>query len=403
SIQVDHTLSLSALGQVSLTLADQSSESALGSRAVQGLVNPALSLGQPFDSSSPMMANGSCFAKLDADTQHKMMAQKIEYLEQENRLLRQKLHECQLILKDKTDQAEEHYYKMAAASSISPINNAFEADEEGLTKPNAGQVGHDTLAIVGAITPVRTMDPPEIRVEPSTPMPASEMTNMDVTESTRADALQYRSSDMSLLSRDNTCHGSDSKISQDERTADFADESYKPSDMSRLCAGLAKPDAKTHDRVANPNQDLESITSGKEEDSVLDPQKLKYRLVFYSDCSQSESADSCGLFASQLLDNPEVALSPQPEPGSAMDLSNIHPQNFTLTPEFLTDNPRDKFCLFRTPENGVADLRRMTLEPQHQSTPVTTAFPTKRAKSVEHINKAVHGRSLNRLKKSKDP
>ena len=291
---------------------------------------------------------------------------------------------------------------MAAVSSISPINNAFDFDEEeAVNKPTSGPPGHDTLAIVGAITPVRTNDAPAIMVEPSNPMSAEIRTNMDITESTRADGLQYRSSDMSLLSNDSTNDLSESKLSQDMGITADADGTYKPSDMSLLCAGLAKPAMKTLDGVV-PNQNMRYISLEKEEVSVLNSHKLKNRLDFHSVCSESPRANPDSIFTSHLTADAHSALSSKTEPCSTLELSNIHPENFTITPEFLTHNVRGRFSLFHTPEHGVGESHRMTLEPRHQSTPVTTTVPTKRGKSAEHLSKAVNERSSHRLEKTKD-
>ena len=57
SIQEDHICSFLDSGQGRLTPAGQTCDTAPSGHALQGHVNPAMSLGQPFDSSSPVITN----------------------------------------------------------------------------------------------------------------------------------------------------------------------------------------------------------------------------------------------------------------------------------------------------------------------------------------------------------
>ena len=276
--------------------------------------------------------------------------------------------------------------QLAAGTSISPINNASKMDtEEAVNDLNNGKQCHDTLAIVGAITPVRTMDPPAIVVKPSTPFsPDGIMKESNTTDSTKPDGLQYHSSDMSLLSNDGSCYHSDSQASLGKTTTTDtklveADETYKPSDMSLLCAGLSKPNLKTLDNRANRNPkqgislasyeggvSLSGCTSTSVEGVEGSRSNSNFGLV------HAGSSDALSPRASHLADDHHASLSPGPGPLSAMDLSNIDPENLTTTPKFMTYDPKNRTSLLPTPCHGVAQLRRKTLEPVHQSTPVAS-------------------------------
>ncbi|GFS13582.1 dystrophin [Elysia marginata] len=392
SIEVDQTVSLyhfSDSGQGSCPSAEQSNEPAQSGSAGGAGLNPPVPLGQPFDSSSPVYANTDSFSKFNKETQYKMMALKIEELQQENRVLRKKLNEYQLKCQSEPEQAE-----LAVGSTISPINNCSKVGVgESSEDQNCGT--HDTLAIVGAITPVRTMQTPAIVVEPyPTRSSHGVVTECDVTESTRADGLQYRSSDMSLLSNSgNMTDQSGSKanlsaLTNSDGKLTEAEETYKPSDMSLLCAGLANAKLKNIDRSCEEKDAgiVSSLTeagaSGYNSTPAVDSleNKLKSRLVF--DTGFSESHDAGASTSPSFHQN---SPSQSAEPSNEIDLSKIHPESFSATPEFLTHNYRDRLCLLATPENGVSSLRRMTLEPRHQSTPVTACAFSKRAKSVEYI------------------
>ncbi|GFN95203.1 dystrophin [Plakobranchus ocellatus] len=376
---------------------------------------PLMLIGQPSDNSSPIVTvtqEQNDLPQQDIQHQQKLMALRIKELQQENKILKEKIREYQESgIVEKSKQAEasialENSKEITADSPISPISDqSKEAGTELMATAHsdeASKLGHDTLAIVGAFTPVRGVDPPIIKVEPSTPQSnGRSFLEHDHTDCTRPDGLQYRSSDMSLLSASDSDSSSHSVASNhmESTGANLTGSSdevndYKPSDMSILCSGLAK-----HAAVVGTS-DENSVPALDSND-----QKCRLNLVYHSPSTVEQSDDFLrsstdsdnelsGHDTSRNVDPVLVTL------GSGVEISNIQPDMF------FTPDSKELLSLVQTPEQFAVESRRRTIEPVHMSTPVSSLTTAKHAKSLENIcqlkTKKSHVLANNKLELTED-